>query len=77
MFYLMDLERTIAGGIPYFWKVTRHGYTKYIEQAGLFDQKVAEEIVKRDLDNATVMIDERLVFKILGKDMKQHEGSST
>lgn len=74
MFYLMDLERTIANRIPYYWKGNRHGYTPNIELAGLFAQEFAEKIVKQDFDSLTILIRQDSVFKILGKDLKQHEG---
>lgn len=73
-FILLDLERTIANGIPYYWKGNRYGYTRSIEHAGLFAEEFAERIVKEDYDKKTVMIHQDLLFKILGKDLKQHEG---
>lgn len=76
LFYLLDLERTIAHSMPYYWKGNRHGYTSSLEHAGLFSKDFAEKLVKQDIDKTTVMIDQEKVFKILGKDMKQHEGST-
>lgn len=74
MYYLLDLERTIATNIPVYWKQNKHGYTKYLEQSGLFSKQQATEIVESDFNKATVMIHQDLIFKILGKDYKQHEG---
>jgi hypothetical protein len=74
MFYLMDLERTIATNLPVFWKQNKHGYTKSLQHAGIFSEKEAEAIVQNDFDKATVKIHQDLIFKILGKDFKQHEG---
>lgn len=70
----MDLERTIASGIPYYWKGNRHGYTPNIQFAGLFAQEFAEKIARQDFDNLTILIRQDSVSKILGKDLKQHEG---
>ena len=75
-FYLLDLERTIGMNQPYFWKWNRHGYTPHIEHAGIFPEKKAVEICKSDRDNRTVMISTQQIFKILGKDMKSHEGTT-
>ena len=77
LYYLMDLERTIANRMPYDWKGNRHGYTSSLEHAGLFSRDFAEKLVKQDFDKRTIMISQQQVFKILGKDMKQHEGSTT
>jgi hypothetical protein len=70
---LLDLERTISNGVPYFWKGNKHGYTTSIQHAGLFAEDFAERIVKSDLDKTTIMIHQDLLFKILGKDLKQNE----
>jgi hypothetical protein len=77
LFYLMDLERTIAFKQPYFWKGNKHGYTSSLDHAGLFSRNVAEQIVDHDHDRKTVMISQVQVFRILGKDMKSHEGTFT
>jgi len=73
-FFLMDLERTLGSGCPCFWKWNRYGYTYKIEHAGLFSREAAEEIVKNDRDNKTIMISLELVEKTLVLDLKQHEG---
>jgi hypothetical protein len=72
----MDLERTISNGLPAFWKGNRYGYTYKIEFAGMFSHEQAQQIVSHDLDNTTVMIHVDTVHRILGKDLKQHEGSA-
>jgi hypothetical protein len=74
MFYLMDLERTIANNVPYFWNGNKHGYTSSLKHAGLFTKEIAEQIVADDFDKRTIMISEEQIFKILGKDLKSHEG---
>ena len=75
-FYLMDLERTIAYNKPYFWKGNRHGYTTSLENAGLFPREIAEQIVDHDhVDRTTVMISWFQVCRILGKEIKPHEGT--
>lgn len=73
-FYLLDLERTIGNGRPYYWNGNRHGYTTSLEHAGLFSKWIAEQICEGDYDKRTVMISTEQVSKILGKDMKPHEG---
>jgi hypothetical protein len=62
-YFLMDLERTLISNVPCFWLGNRHGYTYKITEAGLFPKHLAEELVKTDLDNKTVMVDSRLVTK--------------
>lgn len=75
-YYLLDLERTIGYSKPYFWKGNRHGYTSHIEHAGIFPEEKAEQIISNDRDKTTVKISTSKVFKILGKDMKPHEGTT-
>jgi hypothetical protein len=75
-YYLIDLERTIGYNKPYFWKGNRHGYTSHIEHAGIFPEAKAKEIVETDRDKRTVMISTSHVFKILGMEMKPHEGTT-
>lgn len=70
-FYLMDLERTLLSYVPCFWTQNRFGYTYKIERAGIFSRELAEEIVKHDLDDKTVMISEKLVHQI--RLMEAHE----
>jgi hypothetical protein len=72
-YFILDLERTLTRGVPYFWKRNRHGYTHLIEFAGLFPAGEAAEIVRQDRDKRTVMIEEKVVADILGKDMKPNE----
>jgi pyruvoyl-dependent arginine decarboxylase (PvlArgDC) len=64
-YYLMDLERTLSRDIPYFWLKNKHGYTTKIEVAGLFAKEAAEEIVKNDINDLTVMIHINKVAEIL------------
>lgn len=68
-FYLLDLERTIGMGKPYFWKRSRHGYTDSLRKAGLFSRKEAEKIAQLDFDRKTIIIDQKIVEKIFGKDL--------
>lgn len=65
MYYLMDLERTILTSITHYWKRNKHGYTPYIEEAGLFPEDEAIEIFKNDRDFRTVMIPQDTVKGIL------------
>lgn len=72
-YFLLDLERTIQSGVPAYWKGNKHGYTYNIQFAGIFSEEIANEIVKHDLDFATVKIPVRLAMKVLGKDLKANE----
>ena len=75
--YLMDLERTIAYGKPYYWKGNRHGYTSDITQAGRWEKEFCERIAKQDINKETILITEELIEKVYGKDFLQHEGIRT
>lgn len=66
-FYLLDLERTIGMGKPFFWKRNRHGYTEILQLAGIFSRKEAEKIAQLDLDNTTILINKTIVQRIFGK----------
>jgi hypothetical protein len=74
-YFLMDLERTLASGVPCFWKANKHGYTYNLSFAGLFPEEVAKEIVENDLDKRTVMIHYRTVEDIFQGKLKLHEGT--
>jgi hypothetical protein len=76
-YYLLDLERTVSTGRVFYWKGNRHGYTDSLKFAGIFTEDFAKRIVGRDRDQRTVMIDTRVIQKILGKDLQEHEGSTT
>lgn len=71
--YLLDLERTLLSGAPCYWKQNKHGYTYNIEFAGLFNEELADEIIKNDLDKKTVKVPLKLAVEIFGKESKQHE----
>ena len=68
-FYLLDLERTIGMGRPFFWKRNRHGYTDTLRMAGIFSRKEAEKIAQLDLDNLTILIEKKIVQRIFGKEL--------
>lgn len=74
-YFLMDLERTLSSGVPCYWKAGKHGYTYQIEFAGIYNEAKANEIVKHDLDETTVKVPVKFALKLLGKDIKAHEGS--
>lgn len=63
-YFLMDLERTIAMGVPCYWKRNKHGYTYEITQAGIFFKDEAYEIVKADYDQRTVLVPYSLIFDL-------------
>ena len=75
-FYLLDLE-TVGSGVAFYWKLSRHGYTCDLKEAGLFSREFAEKLVNQDFDKRTIMIPKEIVFKILGKEMESHEGIRT
>lgn len=70
-YYLLDLERTLINGMPYYWLKNRHGYTYEIEEAGLFSEDMAAEIVKHDLDDRTVMININTAAQILQLELEK------
>lgn len=74
-YYLLDLERSLGFGRLFFWKNHRRGYTSSLNQAGLYPKHQAEHIVKTDLDLTTVMISQKKVFAILGKELKPDAGT--
>jgi hypothetical protein len=67
MYYLLDLERTIASGKTWYWKRNRHGYTQLLSQAGLFDEDEARNLVTSDYNKRTIMIAEKTVEDILNQ----------
>lgn len=70
-YFLMDLERTLQGSLPCFWKKNRHGYTYDIRDAGLFAKETAEKIVNSDIDKTTVMIHINKVAEILQMEVQE------
>jgi hypothetical protein len=72
--YLMDLERTLINGKPYYWKGNKHGYTTDIRQAGKWKREFCEQIIERDFYKDTILITEETISRILGKDALQREG---
>ena len=61
----MDLERTLASGVPAFWKSNKRGYSYNVHEAGLYSEEEAEKIVKADSDKRTVQISLTTVENIL------------
>lgn len=64
MYFLIDLERTIGIGIVHYWRRNKHGYTTFLEEAGLFEENAAKEIVESDIDKRTVMVSEEVVKRL-------------
>lgn len=62
-YLLMDLERTLAAGVPCYWKGNRHGYTYEIDYAGVFPKELAAEIAKSDFDERTVLVPYKLAIE--------------
>jgi hypothetical protein len=67
LYYLLDLERTLLLGAPYFWLQNKHGYVivDHIENAGKFNEIEADRIVENDRDKQTIKIKVEVVNKIL------------
>ena len=63
-YYLLDLERTIGNGIATYWNQARRGYAIHLDDAGLFNEETAEEIVQSDIDKWTVKVSQRQIEKI-------------
>jgi hypothetical protein len=74
-FLLMDLERTIGTGAACFWKANRYGYTYEVDYAGIFSKELAEEIVKNDLDQKTVLVPLNLIRELDFRGIRSNEGS--
>jgi hypothetical protein len=66
-YILMDLERTLKTGRCFYWNTGRRGYTNVIETAGRYSFEEACEIEAQDLDDATVVLSEKHIQKILGQ----------
>ncbi|MFP5109690.1 hypothetical protein ACSU6B_23470 [Neobacillus sp. C211] len=64
-YYLIDLERTISSRMVHYWKANKRGYSPLIEEAGLYSEEAATEIVEGDFDKRTVMVSEDTVKGIL------------
>ena len=73
-YFLLDLERTLASGIPCYWKGNRYGYTYEIDYAGIFPKDLAEEIVKNDLDQKTVLVPYKIVFDLALTKLTENDG---
>jgi hypothetical protein len=65
---LIDLERSIASGMIYYWNQNKHGYTRDINEAGIFSEAAAEAIVNDDFDKRTIAINTEVVERILKGD---------
>lgn len=65
MYYLIDLERTIGSGHVHYWKANKMGYTMILGEAGEYSKVRALEIVSDDYDNRTIMVEDKVITKIL------------
>ena len=54
MHYIIDLGRSIILNKMVFWKQNKHGYVFEINEAGIFTEEQAEEIVKNDITKMTM-----------------------
>ncbi|MGC9935260.1 hypothetical protein [Priestia aryabhattai] len=66
MVYLMDLERSIYSGMVTYWKENQRGYTTNLQRAGLYSPEEANDIVEKNVDKRTVIIDEEVVLNVRG-----------
>lgn len=73
-YYLMDLARTVTTGALCFWKGNKYGYTYKLEYAGIFEKEAAENIVKSDQNQTTIMIHIDVISNIVRWDLKSYEG---
>lgn len=66
-YYILDLERTMLYGEPYFWLQNKHGYIigDHIENAGQFNEIEATKIVESDRDEQTIKIKVEVINKLL------------
>jgi hypothetical protein len=64
-YFIMDLERTIKAGVPCYWLGNKQGYTFRIEQAGIFPEEKANEIISQDYDHRTVKLSLTAIERIL------------
>lgn len=68
MNYLLDLERSIKTGMMVYWGPNKMGYTGSLYEAGKYSDQDAKHIVDDDLDNRTVIINEKVVKNIMRDD---------
>lgn len=55
-YVIVDLERTSLIGVRQYWKGNRYGYVMNINEAGIFSEDEAMEIVLNDFKNYTALI---------------------
>jgi hypothetical protein len=67
-YYLIDLERSLGNGAIYFWGPNKRSYTRNINDAGLYSELTAGEIVDNDFDNLTVKIEQKKAEKLVDRD---------
>lgn len=65
-YYLIDLERSIGGGRVYYWKAHKRGYTTDLNEAGLYSDLTAGEIVDGDFDRLTVKVEKKKAEDLAG-----------
>jgi len=51
-YYKICLEQKSSGDTLLFWKPKGNGYTRFLDEAGLYDKKSADETNKRGRDIA-------------------------
>jgi hypothetical protein len=56
MYYILDLGRSIVLNKLVFWKQNKHGYVFEVNEAGIFTEEQAEEIVKKDINKLTCSV---------------------
>jgi hypothetical protein len=69
-YFLLDLERTLLSGVPYFWKSNKRGYTYKIQEAGVYEELEALMIAEWDIDKRTVLVNCKTAKEILSMKIK-------
>ena len=62
---LVDLERSVKSGYITYWKPNKMGYTRNINEAGIYDNEQGKKIAAEDFDNRTVVINQSVIDNIL------------
>lgn len=64
-FFLIDLERTLKNGVPFYWRTGGRGYTPFVREAGLYSAEEAKREVETDIEGLTVSIEGRKAEKLV------------
>lgn len=70
-YYLIDLERSIGSGVVHYWKAHKSGYTTDLNEAGVYSDLTAGEIVDGDFDRLTVKVEQKKAEELAGMNQKK------